>query len=190
MPVATQIKRGQTIIVNGELYKILTLTHITPGKGNAVVQTDLRNIRTGIKTEKRFRSAETVEVAFMETRDMQYLYEADGVYYFMNPKNYDQLEVSTELLGDDVKYLVPEMSITMDFFEDNPVGVALPASVTLKVVETDPVVKLNTQKSSSTKPATLESGLVTKVPMFICEGESIVVSTEDGRYLERASTQS
>lgn len=183
MPAATQIKRGQAILVDGELFKILTLQHVTPGKGNAVVQTELRNLKTGVKFDKRFRSAENVEIAYLETRNLQYLYESGGQLTFMDQESYEQFEIPHDLLGDGVNFLAPDTNYTADFYEGRPVGVTLPSNVVLKVTETAPPQKGDAGK---TKVATLENGYALQVPLFIDVGEAILVSTDTGRYLERA----
>lgn len=183
MTVATQLKKGNVIKLNGELFKILTLTHITPGKGNAVVQTDLRSLKTGVKTNKRFRSAEDVEAAEVRTLKMQYLYSEGEVYHFMDQESYEQYELSKELLGDSMFYIIEENIYDVSTYEDNPIGIELPARMVQKIVETDPAQK---GIQGKVKPATCASGLVVKVPLFIEEGEEIVVSTDDGSYIERA----
>lgn len=184
MPPATQIKVGQTLIIDGELYKIIRLTHITPGKGNAVVQSDLRNIKTGVKTEKRFRSSENVELAQMLTRTMQFLYESDGVYHFMDTESFEQYELGKDLLGDGTYFLVPETTYTIELHDGTPVGISFPQRLTLKIVQTDPIQK---GASGKYKPATTESGLVIQVPLFIGE-EEVVINTEDMKYVERAKS--
>lgn len=183
MTVATQLKKGHFILLNGELYRILKLAHITPGKGNAVVQTDLRNVKTGTKTNKRFRSSEDVESAEVRTRKMQYLYKDGDVYHFMDQESYEQYELNKELLADAINYVLPENNYEVDVYEDTPIGIELPPRITLKITETDPVIK---GVQGKTKLATLETGFVVKVPLFIEEGESIVVSTENDEYIERA----
>lgn len=185
MVVATQIKRGQVIQMEGELYRIIRLMHITPGKGNAVVQSDLRSLRTGVKTEKRFRSSEDVEIAHIETRKMQYLYAEGDFHHFMDEENYTQVSINTDMLGDDLNFMVPEQTYQVELFEGNPVGITLPSSVVLSVVQTDPPQKGD---SGKTKPAVVNTGMTVKVPLFITEGENISVSTETGDYLERAGS--
>jgi elongation factor P len=182
---ATNIRKGQVLLIEGTLYRVLNMDHITPGKGRAHIQTKLRNIVEGTQTEIRFRSDEDVERAIIETRDMQYLYVADDEHHFMDLESYEQLQLSAELLGDAAKYIIPESTIQVQVHEGRAIGVELPASVALEVVETAPGIK-DATASSQRKPATLETGLVVQVPPFINEGESIKVSTIDGSYLERA----
>lgn len=183
MTVATQIKRGQIISISGNLYKIIKISHITPGKGNAVVQTDLRNIKTGTKTNKRFRSSEDVETIEVRTRKMQYLYNDGDIYHFMDQESYEQYELQKELIADAIHYILPENSYEVDLNEDTPIGVELPSKITLKITETDPPQK---GVQGKTKPATLETGFVIKVPLFVEEGDSVVVNTESDEYVERA----
>lgn len=183
MPVATQIKQGQTVIIDGELYKILNLTHITPGKGNAVVQADARSMKSGLKKDFRFRSSENVELADMLTRKMQYLYQGDGVYNFMDQENYEQYELTEDVLSDSLDFLIPEAIYDVDLHEGTPVGLVFPSRMTFKIVETDPAQKGDAGK---TKLAKLETGLTVKVPLFLEEGELIVVNTDSKEYVERA----
>ena len=183
MPAATQIKKGEAILLNGELYKILNLQHITPGKGNAVVQSDLRNVRTGVKTEKRFRSNEDVEVADLIMRKLQFLYETEGVYHFMDVQTFEQYEVGPDVVSDSKDFLVPETVYEVDLYESNPVGIKLPAKMNFKIIETDPAER---GEAGKTKPAKLETGLVIQVPLFISSGELVVVNPEKKEYVERA----
>lgn len=183
MASATQIKVGNTVIFNGELCRITKLTHITPGKGNAVVQAEMRNLGSGSKMQNRFRSSENVEVASLQTRGMQYLYESEGIFFFMDMENYEQYEVGSTLLGDDVQFLVPETKYIVDLYEGKPIGLELPPRLTFKILQTDPAEKGSAGK---TKPATLEGGLVVHVPLFLATGEAIVINTETREYVERA----
>jgi elongation factor P len=185
MVVATQIKRGNVLKLDGELFKILKLTHVTPGKGNAVVQTDLRSLSSGVKTEKRFRSSEDVEIAYIDTRTMQFLYIDGDRYHFMDGESFEQFEISKELLGDDTAFLVPNENFAVDIYEGAPVGITLPDNVILTIEKTDPPQK---GSGGKTKPATTNTGLDVKVPLFLAEGEGIVVRTVDGSYLERAKS--
>lgn len=185
MPVATQVKRGQTILLDGDLFRIMNLTHITPGKGNAVVQAELRNLKSGLKTEKRFRSSEDVELADMQTRKMQFLYETDSVFHFMDTENYEQYELGDDLLAETRFYLVAEANYEIETHEGKPVGLNLPLRMTFTIEKTDPAQKGSAGK---TKIAKLNTGLEVKVPLFLKEGEAIVVSTDTGEYVERASS--
>lgn len=182
---ATQIRKGNVVRIDNVLYKIMNMDHVTPGKGRAHIQTKMRNLLEGTQTEKRFRSDEDIERVVIETKEMQYLYsDADG-YHFMDTTTYDQVHLSGDTLGDAVQYLIPQSTINLEWFEGNAIGVELPPSVDLKVVETPPGVK-DATASAQRKPATMETGLIVQVPSFIEEGETIRVSTADGSYSERA----
>ncbi|OVE80872.1 elongation factor P [bacterium K02(2017)] len=183
MTVATQIKLGNVVILDGELYKVIKLTHITPGKGNAVVQTDLRNVKSGVKTNKRFRSSEDVETAEIRTIKMQYLYNEGDTFHFMDQENYQQYELSRDLIAEAIHFIVPENVYEVSTYEEAPMGIVLPTRVAIQVAQTDPAQK---GVQGKTKIAKSESGLSVKVPLFIEEGESIVVNTETNEYIERA----
>ena len=171
---ATNIRKGNIVRINNILYKVLVMDHVTPGKGRAHVQTKLRNITDGTQTEMRFRSTDDVEKVALESKEMQYLYNDPDGYHFMDVKSYDQVALSAETLGEVVQYIIPDMTIMMEWFEGNPVGIELPPSVELKIVETAPGIK-DATASAQRKPAKLETGLVVQVPPFIEEGEVIRV---------------
>jgi elongation factor P len=151
-----------------------------------MVQTKLRNLRAGTQTEYRFRSEDKPERVTLEQHDMEYLYESDGQYHFMNTENYEQIALDGELLGDAMQYVTPNSRIQVEFHESKPMGVSLPKTVDLKVLETAPGLKTATV-TNALKPATTETGLVVQVPNFINEGDVIRVDTETGEYLQRAS---
>ncbi len=182
---ATQIRKGNIIRVDGTLYKIMNMDHVTPGKGRAHIQTKLRNILEGTQTEKRFRSDEDIEKVVIETKEMQYLYNDGDGYHFMDTTTYDQVSIPKETLGDAVQYLIPDTTLNLEWFEGNAIGVDLPPVVELKVIETPPGVK-DATASAQRKPATMETGLVIQVPSFINEGEVIRINTADASYSERA----
>jgi elongation factor P len=185
MIVATQLRVGMTILFNNEPHTVVAKQHVTPGKGRGMIQTKLKNLKTGASFENRFRSDEKIERARLEQHEMEYLYnDADG-YHFMNSSTYEQMRLSNEILGDNVHFLVPNIKFMIEFYEGTPVGVEPPKVVELKVVETAPNLKGATA-TSSPKPATLETGLVINVPPFIEEGQVIRVDTEELKYLERA----
>ncbi|MBI2342763.1 MAG: elongation factor P [Deltaproteobacteria bacterium] len=183
MVVATQIRRGQVVVLGGDLYKIIKLMHITPGKGNAVVQTDLRNIRTGVKTEKRFRSSEDVNVAYIDTHSMQYLYAEGDLHHFMETSTYEQYEIPADVIAEALPFIVPNHEYAVDVHDGRPIGITLPDNIVLTIVETPPPQKGDTGKS---KMAKTDTGLVVRVPLFVAEGDAISVSTADGSYLARA----
>ncbi len=182
---ATNIRKGQILEVGGEPCRVMEYRHVTPGKGNAVVQTRLRNLRSGNSFEQRFRSTENVERVVLETQEFEYLYQDGSDYVFMNIENYEQINLSDEMLGDIVNYLLPNTTLGVEFFQGEPMGVNPPAKVNLKVVETEPSLKGATAASQN-KPATLETGMVVQVPPFIEVGELITVDTSEGKYVERA----
>jgi elongation factor P len=182
---ATEIRKGNILRINNEPYRVLSMQHITPGNWRGMVQTKLRNLRSGSSTEIRFRSEDEVEKLSLDTKQMQYLYHDAHGYHFMDTETYEQLALSDEALGDTMSYVIAETMIQMEIVDGQPVGIELPVTVDLKVVETAPGIKGATA-SAQRKPATLETGLVVQVPSFIEQGETVRVSTADGSYLERA----
>ena len=182
---AIQLRKGMIIEFNDDLYQLTEVFHNTPGKGQASVQTKMKNIRSGVNAEYRFRSDETAIKASLESKDMEYLYQNGDEFYFMDLQNYDQLPLRTDILGDAVLYLLANTRVTVNFYQNNPVSVEMPGSVELKVTETEPQLKTATV-TSSYKPAILETGLKVQVPPFISEGDIIRIDTSDGKYLERA----
>jgi elongation factor P len=182
---ATQMRPGMIIKHNGELHSVFKVEHRTPGNLRAFIQAKLRNLRTGAMFEHRFRSPDPIEKVAVDEIKMEYLYHDGDNYHFMNQDNYEQIALSAEVLGDAVDYLTANMQISIEFFDGKPVGVELPQTVDLKVVETEPGIKSATA-SSVTKPAKTETGLIVQVPPFINEGETIRVDTAEGAYLSRA----
>ncbi len=182
---ATQMRPGMIIKHNGELHSVFKVEHRTPGNLRAFIQAKLRNLRTGAMFEHRFRSPDPIEKVAVDEIKMEYLYHDGDNYHFMNQENYEQIALSAEVLGDAVDYLTANMEIHIEFFDGKAVGVELPQTVDLKVVETEPGIKSATA-SSVTKPAKTETGLVVQVPPFINEGETIRVDTAEGAYLSRA----
>jgi elongation factor P len=182
---ATQLRKGMIIEYNDDLYQLTEVFHNTPGKGQASVQTKMKNIRNGVNAEYRFRSDETTIKASLESKEMEYLYQDGEDFYFMDVETYDQLALRADILDDAVLYLLPNIRITVNFYQNAPIGVEMPGSVELKVTETEPQLKTATV-TSSYKPAILETGLKVQVPPFISEGDVIRIDTSDGKYLERA----
>jgi len=182
---ATQLRKGMMIEHNNELYRLSEVFHNTPGKGPASVQTKMKNIRTGINAEKRYRSDETAIKASLESKEMEYLYNDGDDFVFMDTETYDQIPLRTDVLGDSHLYLLPNTKVTVNFYQNSPVGVELPGSVELKIIETEPSMKTATV-TSSFKPAVVETGLKIQIPPFISEGEVVRIDTSDGKYLERA----
>jgi len=182
---ATQIRKGNIVRIDGTLYKIMSMDHVTPGKGRAHIQTKMRSLREGTQTEKRFRSDEDIEKVMIETKEMQYLYNDGNGYHFMDTTTYDQVQLSADTLGNAVQYLIPDSTLNLEWFEGDAIGVDLPPMVELKVIETPPGVK-DATASAQRKPAKMETGLVVQVPAFINEGEVIRINTTDASYSERA----
>lgn len=184
MIAATQVRRGMVVKLDGELYTVLTVQHITPGNWRGMVQSKLRNLRTGKQLERRFRSEESVDRISLETHELEYLYNEGTDYHFMNTENYEQIIFNAEMLGDNVYYLFPNIKVEAQFHEGSPISVELPSTVDLTVVETEPGVRSATV-TSVTKPAKLETGLIVQVPQFVNTGERIRIDTTEGKYLQR-----
>lgn len=185
MIAATQLRVGMTILYNNEPHRVTTVQHITPGNWRGMVQTKLKNLKTGSTSEYRFRSEDKVERAHLEQKEMEYLYANGTDYHFMDSSTYEQTSLSAEVLGDYVYYLVPNIRFMVEYYNDIPVGVSPPKIVELKVTDTTPNLKSATVTAMQ-KPATLETGLVVNVPSFIETGEVIRIDTEEGKYIERA----
>ncbi len=182
----SDLRKGMVIRFEGNVFKVLESTHRTPGNLRAFVQAKMRNVVTGLSTEQRFRSEDIIEKVFLDTKTMQYLYHDAAGYHFMDTDTYEQFALADDVLGDTMSFVTPDSTVTMDWFEGKPVGIEIPASVDLKVVETAPGIKGATA-SAQKKPATLETGLVVQVPSFINEGEVIRIGTENADYLGRAT---
>ncbi len=179
---ATQIRVGNVLKIDNVLFRALKVQHITPGKGNAQVQADIRNLKTGIKNNIRFRSVESVEKMDTEEQEMTFLYQDGTVYHFMDPKTYEQFEVSETLLEDAIRYLKPEAKITLMSCDGSPVSVSLPQRMSFTVVTCDPAAK---GMAGAMKEAEVDNNAVFKVPLFIRPGDVIVIDTETGEYLEK-----
>jgi elongation factor P len=182
---ATQLRSGNAIIHEGNLCRVLNVHHLTPGNWRGMVQAKLRNLKSGNSFEHRFRSEDRVEKADLEEHEMEFLYASGDEFHFMNTGTYEQVAIQRDDLGDAVNYLVANTRVMVEFYAQLPVGVDLPVTVDLKVVETPPGMKGATA-SNSGKPATLETGLQIVVPQFIGVGEVVRVDTAEGKYLERA----
>jgi elongation factor P len=179
------MKKGMLIKIDQDLFRVLDLQHVTPGNLRGFVRVKFRNIRNGTLSDQKLRSEDTVERATLDERQMQYLYQDGDDYYFMDTVSFDQIHISSEALGESVNYLKAEMTISVEFYGTEPVGIELPQTVDLKVTDTAPGIKGATA-SAQVKPATLETGLVVQVPPFVNPGDSIRVSTDTGEYLSRA----
>ena len=173
------------INVEGNLFRVLDVMHVTPGNLRGFVRVKMRNIRNGTLSDQKLRSEDSVERATLDEREMQYLYHEGEDYHFMDTSSYEQIHITSEALGDSVNYLKPEMTIQVEFYGEEPVGIELPQTVDLKVLDTAPGIKGATA-SAQVKPATLETGLVVQVPPFVNTGDLVRVNTETGEYLSRA----
>jgi elongation factor P len=178
------LKTGMTLDLGGQLWQVLEFQHHKPGKGQAVVRTKLRNVRSGAVQERTFKADEKVGLAIVERREMQYLYRDGDALVLMDNESYEQLPVPGEVAGDTVRYLVEGATALVPMHEGNPIGLELPAAVVLRVTKSDPGIK-GDRVSGAMKPATLETGIVVQVPLFIEEGDRVKVDTRTGQYLTR-----
>ena len=185
--VATQIRPGMVLVIEDELYRVTWMMHRTPGKGNACMQTKLKNIVNGRNLEKRFLSADRVEKAELQTRNMQFLYKDKEAFNFMDNDNYEQMTLSQELIGESDQFLTEGTSYVVTFYEENAVGLELPKTMTLKVTSAPPEIKKATA-TATMKTIELENGMSIQAPGFIKEGDLVKVNTETGDYLERVSS--
>ena len=179
------IKNGMTLILEGKLVTIVDFQHVKPGKGPAFVRIKYRDLRTESTIEDTFNTNLKLEKAHVEKMQMQFLYKENDNYVFMNTNDYSQMEVSSSIIGDDAKFLKEGLVIEIQMYEGEILGIVLPEKIDYKVTETTDAVKGNTTNNAM-KDATIESGYTIKVPMFISEGETIIVSTKDGKYVSRA----
>ena len=182
--VATQIRVGMILNLDGELYRVNKTQHVTPGKGVACMQTKLKHIITGKNLDKRFRSADRVERVSVVSKQMQYLYDDPKGFYFMDNETFDQIELDVDFVGEKKWYLVEEQSYNIAFYESTPVDIELPASVEFEVTSAPPEIRKATA-SSSLRPVEVSNGMTVQAPAFIKEGDKIKVNTETGDYLER-----
>lgn len=182
---ATRLRKGFLIKMGSDLFRVLELQHVTPGNLRGFVRVKLRNIRNGTLADQKLRSEEFLERATLDEREMQYMYADGSHYHFMDTSSYEQISLTEEVLGDSMNYLVPEATMRVEFYEAEPVGIELPQTVDLTVVETAPAIKGATA-SAQLKPATLETGLVVQVPPFVSSGDRVRVNTETGEYQSRA----
>ena len=183
--IASSLRKGNIVDMDGKLYVILSAENIHPGKGTPVTQLDMRRINDGVKVSERYRTTEQVERAYVEDREYQYLYQDGDGFHFMNPETYDQIAVTKDIVGEQAAYLQENMKVTLSTHEGVVLAIELPQRTTLEVVETEPTMKGQTA-SSSYKPALLSNGARTMVPPHIAPGTRIVVMTADGSYVERA----
>ncbi|WP_174613777.1 elongation factor P [Virgibacillus ihumii] len=178
-------KTGLTIEVENEIWQVIDFQHVKPGKGAAFVRSKLRNLRNGNIQEKTFRGGEKVNRAHIENNKMQYLYGSGDTHAFMDTNTYEQLELQTSQIKDQLNYMKENMEVSVVMYEGEVLGVQLPNNVELTVTETEPGVKGDTASGGS-KPATMETGLIVQVPFFINQGDVLVINTSDGKYVSRA----
>ena len=183
--IASSLRKGNIIEIDGKLYVVLSAENFHPGKGTPTTQVDMRRISDGVKTSQRYKTTEQVERAHVEDQEFQYLYQDGDGFHFMNSESFDQVTLPTDVVGDQAAYLQENMKVMLSIHEGNPVSFELPQKATLEVVDTEPVVKGQTA-SGSFKPATLANGVRTMVPTHITTGSRVVVMTADGSYVERA----
>ena len=179
------LKIGMTIEMDGNIYTVLDLGHVKPGKGAAFVTAKLKNLRTGSIVEERFNSGIKVATARIEKRDMQYLYNTGDSYVFMNMETYEQLELTADQVGSNKDFLIENLMVNIIQYQGELLGINLPDKIELTVTETEPAIKGNTT-NNALKDAVLETGLKVRVPLFVEQGEKIIVSTADGKYSSRA----
>lgn len=183
--IASSLRKGNVVELDGKLYVVLTAQNFHPGKGTPVTQVDMRRIADGVKVSERWRTTEQVEKATVDERGYDFLYEDGEGFHFMEPETYEQVVASADMVGDQKAYLQEGMRVFLQVFEGNPIAMELPQKITVEVAETEPVVKGQTA-SSSYKPATCDNGLRVMVPPHIGVGTRIVINTEDNSYVERA----
>ena len=181
---ATQLRPGMVIQHEGHLYTVFSTDHRTPGNKRGSMQTRLKNLRTGVMIDYRFRAEEFVDRAILDEIEFEYLYKEGDDYHFMNTETYEQMQMTKDELGETVYYLIPNTVVKIEFFEDKAIGVDLPDTMDMKVVQTEPTLQKATA-SAVMKPATLETGLVVNVPPFVNEGDRIRVDTSEARYVQR-----
>ena len=185
MVEAINLKAGMTFIKDGKLIKVLETNHHKPGKGNTVMQMQLYDVRSGATVQTTMRPTEKVEQAIVDTKEAQYLYRQDDTAIFMDTETYEQYELPISSIEQEMKYLLENTEVKINFYGDEVIGITLPTTVELKVVETSPSIKGATVTGSG-KPATMETGLVVNVPDFVQEGETLIINTEKGTYTKRA----
>ncbi len=184
MGTTSDFRNGLVLKMDGELFTIVEFQHVKPGKGGAFVRTKLKNFKTGRVLERTFRSGEKVEDVRIERKDMQFLYNSGDEFVFMDNKNYEQVSAGKDIIGDAAKFMIDGMNATLMFHSSAPIGVELPIFVELVIEKTDPGLRGDTASGGS-KPATLETGAVIQVPLFLEEGEKVKVDTRSGEYVER-----
>ena len=180
-----ELRRGHVFEHEGELYLVVGTEHITPGNWRGICQIKMKSVKTGAVLQRRFRPQDKVELVWVDKKEMQYLYQDGENYVFMDMQSYEQVPLHKDVLGEDAQWLIPNIPVTIESYDNQIIGVTLPDTIELEVKETDPVVKGQTA-TNQYKPAILENGVRVMVPPFIAQGEKIRVDTRDGKYLERA----
>jgi elongation factor P len=187
MTISTnQFKNGTHIEIDGKIWKIIEFQHVKPGKGGAFVRTKLRRIEDGSVIDKTFRAGEKFRPVRTESKKMQYLYDSGEAAVFMDSQSYEQIEIPMESLGDSMKWVLPNAEVDVLFVDERPSDVQVPSAIEMKVTQTDPGLKGDTASGGGNKPATLESGVIVQVPLFVEEGDSVRVDTRSGEYISRA----
>ena len=182
---AGEFRNGMTLEIEGSVFQVIEFMHVKPGKGAAFVRTKLRNIINGGVIEKTFRPTESFDEAYIERKNMQYLYNDGDLYYYMDNETYDQIAINAETVGDTMKFVKENENVTISSYQNNPFAIEPPTTVELLITETEPGVKGNTA-TGATKPATVETGAQVMVPLFVGENEKIKIDTRTGEYLSRA----
>lgn len=182
----SDFKRGLKVLIDGQPYSVVDFQHVKPGKGNQFTRTKLKHLITGSNLERTFKSGEKFEIPDVQFKDMAFLYKDEGGFNLMDQTSYEQVALSADLMGDNANYLTENLQVKVVFFNDRAVGIEVPKSVNLKVVQTDPGFKGNTV-SNTFKAATMETGFVAQVPLHIAEGDVLKINTEDGAYVERVN---
>jgi len=187
MASTSEIKKGAVIRHQGELYSVVDAQRVNPGKGAAIVRTKMKNLGNGKVIENTYKTSETIDMVRVDFLTMQYLYKSEQMYSFMNMSSYEQVEMEAGLVGDEGKYLKEGLDVIVGLYEENPVSIQLPKKVKYKVVEAPPAVKGDSASGNVTKDIGLDNGLTIKAPIFIKEGDVVLVNTETGEYSERAN---
>ena len=179
------IRNGMTLLIEGNIYQIVEFLHVKPGKGAAFMKTKMKNLRTGTTLERTFNTNVKFEEARIDRKTVQYLYEAGGTYYFMDNVTYEQYELNEDQLGDNKDYLLENMEVQLTFYGTELLGITLPEKMEYTIIEAEPGIKDSTA-TAATKVAKIETGLTVRVPMFLNEGDKIIITTVDGKYYGRA----
>ncbi len=186
MASPSEIKKGVVIFQNGDPWVVTEFQHVNPGKGAAFVRTRIKNAKTGKTLEATYKMSETIDLVELEHRNMQYLFHDATGYTFMDTKTYEQVTMPDSEVGDQAKYLMESLELMVDLYEGKPIALQLPRKMTFKITETMPAVKGDTASGNVTKEAKVDAGFIVHVPIFVKEGDNVVVNTDTGDYVERA----